>query len=46
MDREASTPDTALVRSRKMTGRSHTLPWWLGGEGVKTTENKNIGLLA
>jgi hypothetical protein len=23
-----------------MTGRALTLPWWLGGEGVKTTENK------
>ncbi len=23
-----------------MTGRTQTLPWWLGGEGVKTTENK------
>jgi hypothetical protein len=22
-------------------GRSQTLPWWLGGGGVKTTENKN-----
>jgi hypothetical protein len=23
-----------------MTGRTQTLPWWLGGEGVETTENK------
>jgi hypothetical protein len=23
-----------------MTGRRQTLPWWLGAEGVKTTENK------
>ncbi len=23
-----------------MTGRSQTQPWWLGGGGVKTTENK------
>jgi hypothetical protein len=23
-----------------MTGRSQTLPWWLGGGGVKATENK------
>jgi hypothetical protein len=29
-----------LVQSREMTGRAQTLPWWLGGEGVKTTENK------
>ncbi len=31
-----------LVKSREMTGRSQTLPWWLGGRGVKTTENKNM----
>ncbi len=29
-----------LVKSREMTGKAQTLPWWLGGEGVKTTENK------
>jgi hypothetical protein len=23
-----------------MTGRSHTVPWWMEGGGVKTTENK------
>jgi hypothetical protein len=23
-----------------MSGRSQTLPWWLGGGGVKTTKNK------
>ncbi len=23
-----------------MKDRSQTLPWWLGGGGVKTTENK------
>ncbi len=23
-----------------MTGRSQILPWWLGGGGLKTTENK------
>jgi hypothetical protein len=23
-----------------MTGRTQTLPWWLGEEGMKTTENK------
>ncbi len=40
MDRQARTGDTALVKSREMTGRSQTLPWWLGGEGIKTTENK------
>ncbi len=30
----------SLVKSREMTGRSHTLPWWLEAAGVKTTENK------
>ncbi len=32
-----------IVKSREMTGRTHTLPWWLRGEEVKnrkTTENK------
>jgi hypothetical protein len=32
-----------LVKSRELTGRTQTLPWWLGGEGVKTTENKIHG---
>jgi hypothetical protein len=40
MDRQARTDDTVLVKTREMTGRSKTLPWWLGGGGVKTTENK------
>jgi hypothetical protein len=40
MDRQARTRDTVLVKSREMTGRSHTLPWWLEAAGVKTTENK------
>jgi hypothetical protein len=43
MDRQARTRDTVLVMSREMTGRSQTLPWWLGEGGVKTTENKYIG---
>ncbi len=38
MDRKARTGDTVLVKSREMTGRTQTLPWWLGGAGVKTTE--------
>jgi hypothetical protein len=25
---------------RREIGRSQTLPWWLGGGGIKTTENK------
>ncbi len=33
--------DTVLVKSREITGRSQTLPLWLGegGRKVKTTEN-------
>ncbi len=38
--RQVRTGDTVLVKSREMTGRTQKLPWWLGGEGVKTTENK------
>ncbi len=40
MIRQARIGDTVLVKSREMTGRTETLPLWLGGEGVKTTENK------
>jgi hypothetical protein len=40
MDRQACTGDTVLVKSREITGRTQTLPWWLGEGGVKTTENK------
>jgi hypothetical protein len=40
MDRQARTRDTALAKSRELTGRSQTQPWWLGGVGVKTKENK------
>ncbi len=36
----ARTGDTVLVKSIEMTGRSKTLPCWLAGEEVKTTENK------
>jgi hypothetical protein len=25
-----------------MKGRTQTLPWWLGGEGVKTTEKNSF----
>jgi hypothetical protein len=37
---QARTRDTVLVKSREMTGRNQTLPWCLGGEGVKATKNK------
>ncbi len=40
MDRQAHTGDTVIVKSREMTGRSRILPWWLGREGVKTTQIK------
>jgi hypothetical protein len=40
MIRQARTSDTVLVESREMTHRSQTLPWWLEGGGIKTTENK------
>jgi hypothetical protein len=40
MDRQALSGDTVLVKSSQMTGRSQRLPWWLGGGGVKMTENK------
>jgi hypothetical protein len=38
--RTLRTGDTVLGRNREMTGRTQKLPWLLGGEGVKTTENK------
>ncbi len=40
MDRQSRTGDTVLVKSREMTGRTHTLQWWLEGDRAKTTENK------
>jgi hypothetical protein len=43
MDRQALTGNTVVIKSREMAGRSQKLPWWLGGEGVKTTEKKYIG---
>ncbi len=39
-DRQSCTGDTMIAKSREMTGRSQTLLCWLGGGGVKTTENK------
>jgi hypothetical protein len=40
MVRQARIGDTALVKSREMTGRTQTLPWWLEEEEIKTIENK------
>jgi len=40
MIRQARTSDALLVKSREITGRTQTMPWWLGEEGVKTTENR------
>jgi hypothetical protein len=39
--RQARTGNTVLVMSRKMTGRTQTLPWWLGGRRGK--DDRNIG---
>jgi hypothetical protein len=41
MDRQTRTCDTVLVKNRELTGRSQTLPWWVEGGGVKTTEKQN-----
>jgi hypothetical protein len=41
MDRQARTGDTVLVKSREMTGRSQTLPWWLKGRGGKDDRKQN-----
>jgi hypothetical protein len=41
IDSQARTGNTVLDKSREMTGRTQTLPWWLRGEGVKTTEKKH-----
>jgi hypothetical protein len=46
MIRQASTDGTMLamlIKNREMTGRIQTRPWWLEGEGVKTTEKKFFG---
>jgi hypothetical protein len=40
MDRQACTCDTVLVE-RKMTGRSQTVPWWLGRGGGKDDRKQN-----
>jgi hypothetical protein len=37
MGSQARTGDTVLTRSREMTGRTQTLPCWLGGGGGGTT---------
>jgi hypothetical protein len=42
MIRKARTGDTVLVKSREMTGGTQTLPWWLGGEGIKRTESTPV----
>jgi hypothetical protein len=42
MDRQARTRDTVLVKSREMTGRSQTLPWWLREEGQRRQKTKYL----
>jgi hypothetical protein len=43
VERQARNDDTVVVMSREMNRRTQTLPRLLGGEEVKTTENKYIG---
>jgi hypothetical protein len=38
---QARTGDTALVKRREMTGRTQTLPWWLGGRRGKDDRKQN-----
>jgi hypothetical protein len=40
MDRQALTGDKVIGKSIEMTVRSQTLPRWLWGGKIKTTENK------
>ncbi len=46
MERQARTSDTVLVNRREMTGRSQTLPWCLGGGGIKTKDDRKQNTLA
>jgi hypothetical protein len=46
MDRQACTRDTVLVKSREMTGRSQTLPWWMGGGGGRGKDDRKQNTLA
>ncbi len=41
IDRQARTYDTVLVKSREMTGRTQTLPWWLEEEGGTDDRKQN-----
>jgi hypothetical protein len=43
MDRQACTCDTVLVKRRETTASRQTVTRWMGGEEVKTTENKIHG---
>jgi hypothetical protein len=40
MDPAPAIIHTVIVKNREMTGRTRTLPSWLKGEGIKTTETK------
>jgi hypothetical protein len=40
MNRQALTGDKVIVKSIEMAVRSQTLPRWIWGGKVKTTENK------
>ncbi len=41
MGRQARTGDTMSVKTREMTGRAQTLPWWLGGRRGKDDRKQN-----
>jgi len=45
MDREARIRDTESVRNREMTGRSQTLPWWLGRRGKDNRKQNTLASL-
>jgi hypothetical protein len=41
MDGQGRTRDTVLFKSKEMTGRSQTLPWWLVERRGKDDRNQN-----
>jgi len=41
MIRQVSTGDTVVVKRREMTGRTQTMPWWLGGRRGKDDRKQN-----
>jgi hypothetical protein len=41
MDRQAPTGDTVYVKSREITVRTQTMPWWVGKKGKRRQKTKN-----